>query len=187
MNNSDHKRKNDNGHPKEDHEGHQDHHAHMVADFRRRFWISMVLTIPILLLSPMIQQFLAIAGLLRFKGDLYINLLFSSAVFFYGGYPFLKGLFEELRDKHPGMMTLIALAISVSYFYSAGVVLGLSGRLFFWELATLVDIMLLGHWIEMKSVMGASRAVEELVKLMPSTAHKVKENGDIEDVKIDEL
>jgi Cu2+-exporting ATPase len=174
-------------HDHQDHRNHQNHHAHMVADFRKRFWIALILTIPILILSPMIQQFLGIAGKLSFSGDLYVNLLFSSLVFFYGGSPFLKGLFEELKNRQPGMMTLIALAISVSYFYSAAVVLGISGRLFFWELATLVDIMLLGHWIEMKSVMGASRAVEELVKLMPSTAHRIMDNGNTEDVKVEEL
>ncbi len=176
------------------HEGHQQHgsghgghHAHMVADFRKRFWISLVLTIPILILSPMIQQFLGLGESLRFSGDLFINFLFSTVVFFYGGWPFLKGLFDELRQKNPGMMTLIALAIAVAYFYSSAVVFGVSGKIFFWELATLIDIMLLGHWIEMKSVMGASRALEELAKLMPSEAHKLMEDGSVQDVPLDEL
>ena len=97
----------------------------------------------------------------------------SSVAFFYGGWPFLKGLYDELKDKNPGMMTLIAVAIGVAYFYSSAVVFGLEGKMFFWELVTLIDIMLLGHWIEMKSVMGASRALELLVNMMPSEAHLV--------------
>ena len=169
------------------HGGHHDHHAHMVADFRKRFWISLVLTIPVLLLSPMIQRFLGLGEALRFPGDTFLTFLFSSVVFFYGGYPFLKGIYDELKKLRPGMMTLIALAISVAYFYSSAVVFGLSGKTFFWELATLIDIMLLGHWIEMKSVMGASRALEELAKLMPSDAHKILEDGSIQDVPLDEL
>ena len=174
-----------------DHEGHggghAGHHAHMVADFRKRFWISLLLTIPVLFLSPMIRDFLGVAENLQIPGALIIDFLFSTAIFFYGGWPFLKGLFDELKKKSPGMMTLIALAISVAYFYSSAVVFGISGKIFFWELATLIDIMLLGHWIEMKSVMGASRALEELVKLMPSEAHKLMKDGQIQDVPLDEL
>jgi Cu2+-exporting ATPase len=169
------------------HGGHGGHHAHMVADFRKRFWISLVLSIPILLLSPMIQQFLGLGRSFRFSGDLFINFLFSTAVFFYGGWPFLKGLYDELRQKNPGMMTLIALAIAVAYFYSSAVVFGVRGKIFFWELATLIDIMLLGHWIEMRSVMGASRALEELARLMPTEAHKLMEDGSVKDVPLDEL
>lgn len=175
---------------KHDHGGghnHHGHHAHMVDDFRKRFWISLVLTVPILILSPMIQEFLGLGEALRFPGDMYITFILSSVVFFYGGYPFLKGLFDELKEKSPGMMTLIALAISVAYFYSSAVVFGVPGKVFFWELATLIDIMLLGHWIEMKSVMGASRALEELAKLMPSDAHKVMEDGSVKDVPLSEL
>lgn len=166
---------------------HGSHHAHMVADFRKRFWISLVLSIPILLLSPLIQQFLGLGTSLRFSGDFFINFLISTAVFFYGGWPFLKGLLDEMRQKNPGMMTLIALAIAVAYFYSSAVVFGVTGKIFFWELATLIDIMLLGHWIEMKSVMGASRALEELAKLMPSEAHKLMKDGSVQDVPLDQL
>ena len=171
------------------HEGHKggDHHAHMVADFRKRFWISLGATVPILALSPMIQAFLGFKQVLGFPGDIYVLWVLSSFVFFYGGWPFLKGLFDELAKKQPGMMTLIAIAIATAYGYSSVVVFGLSGKVFFWELATLIDIMLLGHWIEMKSVMGASRALEELAKLMPSDAHKVMEDGSTEDVPIEEL
>jgi len=159
----------------------------MVADFRRRFWISLVATIPILILSPMIQQFLGLGEVMRFSGDTYILFLVSSFVFFYGGYPFLKGFYDELKQLKPGMMTLIAVAISTAYVYSSIVVFGLKGKIFFWELATLVDIMLLGHWIEMKSVMGASRALEELAKLMPSEAHLLMPDGGTEDVPLERL
>jgi Cu2+-exporting ATPase len=170
-----------------DHEGHNDHHAEMVAEFRRRFWVSLLLTVPILLLSPLIQGVLGIEEALQFSGDLLVLWGFSSVVFVYGGWPFLKGLYEELRDWTPGMMTLIAVAITVAYAYSSAVVFGLSGSIFFWELATLIDVMLVGHWIEMRSVMGASKALEELAKLMPQTAHRLTESGDTEEVPLDAL
>lgn len=169
------------------HHKNHDHHAHMVADFRKRFWVSLIITVPILALSPMIQEFLGLRDTVRFSGDLYLLFALSSAVFFYGGYPFLKGIYDELKSAKPGMMTLIAIAITVAYLYSSAVVFGLAGKIFFWELATLIDIMLLGHWIEMKSVMGASKALEELARLMPSDAHKVMPDGSVEDVPLDEL
>ncbi|PSL07133.1 copper-translocating P-type ATPase [Cecembia rubra] len=170
---------------KSDHQhGHHDHHAMMIEDFKKRFWISLVLTVPILALSHMIQQLLGFE--LTFFGDQYVLFGLSTIVFFYGGWPFLKGLWDELKDKNPGMMTLIAVAITVAYVYSSAVVFGLEGMDFFWELVTLIVIMLLGHWIEMKSVMGASRALELLVQMMPSEAHLV--HGDqIKDIKVDEL
>ena len=173
------------GHDK--HKGHADHHAHMVADFRKRFWISIVVTIPILILSPLIQELAGLGDSLRFTGDLYLLFGLSSFVFFHGGYPFLKGLFNELKGARPGMMTLIAIAISTAYVYSSVVVFGLEGKVFFWELATLIDIMLLGHWIEMKSIMGASRALEELARLMPSEAHKLMPDGSTQDIALDKL
>lgn len=166
---------------------HHDHHAHMVADYRKRFWISLIITIPILVFSPMIQEFLGIRESIRFTGDLYVLFALSSVVFFYGGYPFLKGIFNELKSAKPGMMTLISIAITVAYLYSSAVVFGLSGKIFFWELATLIDIMLLGHWIEMKSVMGASKALEELARLMPSDAHKIMPDGSFQDVPLSDL
>ncbi|WP_268034877.1 copper-translocating P-type ATPase [Algoriphagus sp. PAP.12] len=170
---------------KSDHQhGHHDHHAMMIDDFKKRFWISLVLTVPILALSHMIQQLLGFE--LTFFGDQYVLFGLSSIVFFYGGWPFLKGLWDELKDKNPGMMTLIAVAITVAYVYSSAVVFGLEGMDFFWELATLIVIMLLGHWIEMKSVMGASKALELLVQMMPSEAHLVQ-GDDIKDIKVDEL
>ncbi len=163
-----------------------EHHKKMVADFQRRFVISSILTIPILVLSPTIQQWLGIE-FLAFTGSLYVVLLLSTVVYFYGGYPFLSGMKDELESRKPGMMTLIAVAITVAYVYSGAVVLGFEGSVFFWELVTLVDIMLAGHWIEMRSVMGASKALEELVKLLPATAHVVQSDGSIEEIPVDEL
>ncbi|MFD2925401.1 copper-translocating P-type ATPase [Halobacillus naozhouensis] len=157
----------------------------MVADFKKRFYISLILTIPILLLSSMIQDFIGLE--IAFLYDQYVLFGLASLVFFYGGWSFLTGAMDELKNKNPGMMTLIGLAIVVAYGYSSMVVFGWEGRNFFWELATLVDIMLLGHWIEMKSVMGASNALQELVKLMPNEAHRVNEAGETEDVPIHEL
>jgi Cu2+-exporting ATPase len=166
---------------------HGSHHAMMVADFRKRFWISLVISIPILLLSPLIQKFLGLEGKLSFTGDSYVLFALSSIVFFYGGWPFLKGIYSELKSKAPGMMTLIALAISVAYAYSSAVVFGVTGSVFFWELATLIDVMLLGHWLEMRSIMAASSALEELARLMPSEAHKVMPDGRTKEVPLDEL
>ncbi len=167
--------------------GHQAHHAQMMADFRRRFWVSLIFTLPILALSPLIQQFFGVTEVWSFPGDRFVHFGFATVVFFYGGWPFLQGLFDELRKTQPGMMTLIALAITVAYGYSAAVVFGLPGKVFFWELATLVDVMLLGHWIEMRSVLGASGALEELVKLLPSEAHRLRKDGAVEDVPVTAL
>jgi Cu2+-exporting ATPase len=168
-----------------DHAGH-DHEA-MIADFRRRFWVSLALTVPILLLSPMIQRFLGLDRTLAFPGDSYVLFGLASVVYFWGGWPFLKGIARELTARRPGMMTLIALAISVAYFYSSAVVLGLAGEPFFWELATLIDVMLLGHWIEMRSVMGASRALESLVRLLPASALRLLPDGGTEEVPVSAL
>jgi Cu2+-exporting ATPase len=175
-------------HKERKHSGGRDrHHGHMVEDFLKRFWISVGLTIPILILSPMIQEFLGFGDMLRFPGDSYISFVLSSIVFFYGGWPFLKGLHDELNDRRPGMMTLIGIAITVAYVYSSLVVFAVEGQVFFWELATLVDIMLIGHYIEMKSVMSASRALVELARLMPSEAHVIQEDGSTRDVSLEEL
>jgi len=174
-------------HGEHQHQGHDhaSHHAHMLEDFKQRFWISLGATVPVLVLSPMIQSLLGIT--FGFAGDRYLLFAISSFIYFYGGWPFLTGLVGELKKARPGMMTLIAVAISIAYVYSSLVVFGLQGRVFFWELATLIDIMLLGHWIEMKSVMGASRALEELAKLMPKEAHLLQEDGTTEDVPLEEL
>lgn len=168
------------------HHEHYTHHLHMVEDFKKRFWISTIFTIPIFLLSPMTQEFLGLKKL-SFAGNSYVLFLLSSFLYIYGGLPFLKGLKDELSQKQPGMMTLIGLAITIAYFYSSLVTFGIEGKDFFWELATLIDIMLLGHWIEMRSVLGASRVLEELVKLLPSEVHLIRENEIIVDVPIEEL
>ncbi|MDD1757710.1 MAG: cadmium-translocating P-type ATPase [Methanotrichaceae archaeon] len=168
--------------PHESHKGR--HEGHTLEDFKRRFIISLALTFPILVLSPFIQGTFGFK--LEFQGSIYVLFLLSTIVYFYGGYPFLKGFFDEIKRNNIGMMTLIATAISAAYFYSAAVVFGLEGEIFFWELATLIDIMLLGHWIEMRSILGASRALEELVKIMPSDAHLIKDGQTI-DVKVESL
>jgi Cu2+-exporting ATPase len=124
----------------------------MAVDFQKRFWISSGLTLPILLLSPTL---VGIRESARFPGDMHVLFGFSSTVFWYGGWPFLTGFVEELKSRQVGMMTLICVAIATAYLYSGAVVFGLAGKMFFWELASLI---VLGHWIEMKSVMGASRA-----------------------------
>ncbi|MBN8834331.1 MAG: copper-translocating P-type ATPase [Niastella sp. SCN 39-18] len=162
-----------------------DHHKMMIEDFKKRFWVSLILTIPILVLSPMIQDFFGYS--LSVPYNSYILLVLSSVVYFWGGWPFLQGFTSEIKQKGPGMMTLIAMAISVAYFYSAATVFGLKGMDFFWELATLIVIMLLGHWLEMKSVLGASKALQLLVSMMPAEAHRVTKDGRIEDVKLEML
>jgi Cu2+-exporting ATPase len=178
----------DNLEGKQDHQdkkhSEQQHHEHMIEDFRRRFWVSLILTIPVLVLSPLIQNIFGYEFTFRF--DNYVLFALSSLIYFFGGWPFLTGLVDELKKKQPGMMTLIGVAITVAYGYSAAITFGLEGKTFYWELATLIDIMLLGHWIEMKSIMNASNALEKLVQLMPSEAH-VLEDGQTKDVAIDEL
>jgi Cu2+-exporting ATPase len=172
---------------KKDKHNHTNHHAMMVKDFRKRFWVSLIITIPILILSPMIQKLIGFQGIVSFNGSIYILFVLSSFLFLYGGFPFLKGFVNEIKKGKPGMMTLIAVAISVAYLYSAAVVFGLDGKIFFWEIVTLIDIMLLGHWIEMKSVMGASKALKEIAKLLPSDAHKIDARGKIVDVPLEKL
>lgn len=162
-----------------------DHHKMMIADFKKRFWVSLILTIPVLILSPMIQGFFGYS--LSVPGNPYVLMALSSVIYFWGGWPFLKGFITEIKQKGPGMMTLIAMAISVAYFYSTATVFGLKGMDFFWELATLIVIMLLGHWLEMKSVLGASKALQLLVSMMPAEAHRVKSDGQVEDIKLEAL
>src|SRR5476651_486115 len=161
-----------------------DHHAMMIADFKKRFYVVLVLTLPVMLLSMQIQQWLHLD--LRFTGSSYLLFALASVVFVYGGWPFLSGWLSEMKAKNPGMMTLIGFAITVAYAYSAATVFGLTGLDFFWELDTLIGIMLLGHWIEMRSVMGASKELELLVQLMPAEAHMVMQ-GMVHDVKTDTL
>jgi Cu2+-exporting ATPase len=177
----------------EEHSGHEHqhshqsghaHHAGMIDEYKRRFYVVLALTIPIMALSPMIQHWLGVHWM--FTGSSYMLMVLSTVVYFYGGWPFLIGLKDEVKSKSLGMMTLVAVAITVAYAYSVAIVFGLTGMDFFWELATLILIMLLGHWIEMKSIMGASRELELLVQLMPSEAHLVQ--GDkITDIKTENL
>lgn len=164
--------------------GHDKHAGHHIADFWKRFIICSIISIPVLALSHMIQQWLGFE--LAFAGNKYILAVLSTFIFIYGGYPFLKGLYDEVRDKTIGMMTLIGVAITVAWVYSAAITFGLRGMDFYWEMATLIDIMLIGHYFEMKSVMGASRSLELLVKMMPSTAHHLV-NGQFHDVPVSQL
>ena len=167
-----------------DHGGHDKHAGHSVEGFLKKFIISTIVTIPVLALSHMIQQWLGFE--LTFTGDKYVLGVLATFIFLYGGFPFLKGLYDEVRTNSIGMMTLIGVAITAAWAYSFAVTLGLEGMDFYWEMATLIDIMLLGHWLEMKSVKGASQALELLVKMMPSTAHIVQ-NGETKEIKVEEL
>ncbi len=163
------------------------HHRMMMADYRRRFFISLGLTIPVLLLSETVQEFTGLSGAIGFAGDQYLVFGLSVGIYAYGGLPFLKGLRDEISSRNPGMMTLIGFAITVAFTYSSATVFGLMGKPFFWELATLVDVMLVGHWVEMKSIMGASSSLEEMARLMPSVAHRLTKSGAIKDVPIQEI
>ena len=174
------------GQKKTDPHGGHDHEG-MIADYRRRFWVVLVATIPILALAPMIQGWLGLEDALRFPGDRYVLAGLSSLVFFYGGWPFLKGFLQEITARDIGMMTLISVAITAAYAYSIGMVAIGSDETFFWELATLIAVMLLGHWIEMKSVLGAGRALEKLASLMPDEAHLVADDGSVTDVPVSTL
>jgi len=162
------------------------HEGHSVADFKRRFWVCLALTVPVILLSPHLPL-VPVERIVDVPGADWILLGLSTFLYVYGGRPFLKGMVRELRDRTPGMMTLVAVAISVAYAYSAATVFGLEGMPFFWELATLIDVMLLGHWIEMRSVGEASKALESLAQLIPSEAHLRRDDGTTEDVRVDTL
>lgn len=165
-------------------QAHDEHAGHHTHDFLKRFWICVVFTIPVLLLSHIIQQWIGFH--LSFPGDKWLLLILSTIIFVYGGQPFLVGLVRELKYRSPGMMTLVGVAITVAYVYSFAVIFGFSGMDFFWELATLIDIMLLGHWLEMRSQMAASRALESLVQLMPSIVH-LEVNGNLQDIPLKDL
>lgn len=169
----------------ENNHDHSSHHKEMAEDFKFRFFISLLVAIPIFVLSPMLQDWVNVN--LSFTGDKYILLTLSSFLFFYGGWPFLRGSLDEIKEKEPGMMTLISLAISVSYIYSVCSVFNLVPYEFFWELASLIVIMLLGHWIEMRSVMSASNSLEKLVELIPAIANKLLADGRVETVEISAL
>lgn len=179
-------------HEHHDHDAHNGHgqmtfdkHAgHHTADFLKRFWISLGLTVPVLLLSHMVQQWLGIS--IQFKGSQYLLLALSTIIYFYGGMPFLRGMVSELKANAMGMMTLVAIAITIAFAYSVSVVFGLEGMDFFWELATLIDIMLLGHWLEMKSQMAASKALQTLVELLPADVN-IEINGAESRIRLEQL
>jgi Cu2+-exporting ATPase len=163
---------------------HDKHAGHHTEDFLKRFWICVILTIPVLLLSEMLQHWFGFH--ISFAGDKYVLLLSGTIIYVYGGMPFLKGMVSEIRGNAIGMMTLVALAITVAFIYSVAIVFGLKGMDFFWELATLIDIMLLGHWLEMRSQMAASKALESLIALLPSKVHVEKEN-EVTDIELKDL
>lgn len=168
------------------HTGHGvDHRGHEIM-FRDRFWVSLVLTIPVLLFSPMIQEWFGFS-MPEFTGSRLIGPGFAIAIFLYGGIPFLQMAVPEIQSRKPGMMTLISMAITVAFLYSLFAVFAVPESGFFWEMATLIDIMLLGHWMEMRSVRQASGALNELAKLMPDTAERIREDGAIEEINVAEL
>lgn len=169
----------------EGHENHSGHHEHMIEDFKKRFWVVLILSVPVIILSEMIQMLFGYS--LSFTGSNILLFTLSSIVFFYGGKPFFTGAKDELKNRKPGMMMLITLAIITAYLYSTLTTFWLKGSEFYFELATLILVMLLGHWIEMRSQLGASRALEELVKLMPETAHRLNKDGSLTEVSMKEL
>ncbi len=168
------------GHASEHGAHHVDHTGHELM-FRNRFWVCLVLTIPVLLYSPMLQEWFGFT-MPDFPGSQWVAPFFSTIIFLYGGVPFLRMAVPEVKNGQPGMMTLISLAISVSFTYSWAAVFIAPGSGFFWELATLIDVMLLGHWLEMRSVRRASGALNELAKLMPDTAERILPDGSSEEV-----
>ena len=166
------------------HGGHDKHAGHSPEIFKRRFFICLILTLPVLYFSSQLQSWLGYQAI-EFTGSNWVNPILGIVIYFYGGWVFLRGAWRELHSK-VGMMTLIALAITVAFVYSLAVSLGLRGKPFYWELVTLVDIMLLGHWVEMASVKGASQALESLKELVPAQAHLWR-NGRVEDIPVTEV
>lgn len=165
-----------------DHSGHD--HSSMIGEFKKRFWISLAVALPVILLSEMIQHWFGFT--ITFPGDNYLLAALSTFIFFYGGWPFLKGLWDEVIKTETGMMTLIGVAITVAWAYSTAVAFGLEGMDFYWEMATLIVIMLFGHWMEMKSINQASKSLELLVKMMPSEASVVK-NDEVVVMQVSEI
>jgi Cu2+-exporting ATPase len=168
------------------HTGHNQHIGHNVEMFRNKFWVCLIISIPVLLWDPMIQQWFKYQ-LPSFPGSNFIPAVFGTIVFIYGGWVFLQGAYQELVHKTPGMMTLISLAINVAFFYSIAVMLGLKGHTLWWELATLISIMLLGHWIEMRSISQAQGALQELAKLLPDTAILLTDDESTQEVLVEQL
>lgn len=167
------------------HAGHTDHSGHEDM-FRKRFWVSLLLSIPVLLYTPMLQMWFGFM-MPEFLGSQWVTALFAVIVFIYGGVPFIQMAVPEIRNRQPGMMLLISLAISVSFIYSLAALFFNLGEGFFWELVTLIDIMLLGHWIEMRSVRQASGALNALAKLMPDTAEHIMPDGSIHTMPVSSL
>lgn len=167
---------------------HGDHHAHSDHEemFRRRFWVSLILSIPVLLYAPMLQEWFGFA-MPTFTGSDWIAPVLSVIIFAYGGVPFLQMAVPELKERQPGMMTLISLAISVAFVYSLATLFVDVGEGIFWELVTLIVIMLLGHWLEMRSIRQASGALDELAKLMPDEAERLDEEGNSETIPLSEI
>lgn len=176
----------DGGTPGPAHGGHDKHAGHSVEMFRDRFWVSLGLAIPVLIWEPMLQDWFGYTAPV-FTGSVYVPAIFGIAVFLYGGRVFIRGALEELRARLPGMMTLISLAITVAFLYSLAVLVGFEGHALWWELATLVTIMLLGHWIEMRSIFQAQGALKELGRLLPDTALRLIDGDRTEEVTIDRL
>jgi Cu2+-exporting ATPase len=170
----------------DEHAGHDKHAGHSPEMFRDRLLVSLLLTVPILYFSPQIQEWFGYEAV-SFPGSEWVTTVLATLLFFYGGGPFLKGAAAEMRVRRPGMMTLITIAITVAYTYSVAVSFGFEGDDFYWELATLIDVMLLGHWIEMRSVVSASSALDELAAMVPDVAHRFDETGEITDVEVGEL
>jgi Cu2+-exporting ATPase len=182
-------------HAHHEHDGHEEHAAGHGAHvdhtgheqmFRTRFWANLLLTIPVLIWSPMLQMWFGFRAP-DFQGSQWVGPLFAFAIFFYGGVPFLQMAVPELRSRRPGMMTLISLAITVAFVYSVFAIVAAPDSGFFWEMATLIDIMLLGHWLEMRSIRQASGALNELAKLMPDTAEHLLPDGRTEEVPVTHL
>ncbi len=161
------------------------HHSH-DSDFKRRFWTCLALTVPIILISPMPLEFFGLPHA-SFAGEEWVLLALATIIFVYGGMPFFRGMAAEFAERTPGMMTLVTVGITTAYAYSAAIAFGLEGDPVYWELATLVDVMLLGHWIEMRSTMAASGALEALARLVPSEAHLLGEDGRTSDVPTSQL
>lgn len=172
-------------HQHSEHQEHDKHAGHSVAMFKDKFWLSLILTIPVLVYSEMIQHWLNFTPP-AFPGSQYVPFVFSTIIFFYGGLVFIKGAWGELKAKLPGMMTLISLAIITAYAYSVATQFFIEGDGFFWELATLVTIMLLGHWLEMASVAKAENALDAISQLLPDKAERLV-NGKPKQVLVSEL
>ncbi|HHC07178.1 MAG TPA: heavy metal translocating P-type ATPase [Actinobacteria bacterium] len=176
----------DAGSPPADHGDHGKHEGHTPEMFRDLLAVSIALTVPILYFSPQIQAWFGYEAI-TFPGSWAVTPLLATILYFYGGRPFLVGARRELRSRTPGMMTLVAVAITVAYGYSIAVTFGFPGEPFYWELSTLIVVMLLGHWIEMRSIRGASRALDALAELLPTEAHRIEPDGSIVDVPVERL